>query len=106
MPAWMPMPAKANTPVSGIEPPITMSSAALACGMACGSAKAVPSAKASPSRVRRIGLIGFLSVLVVGCPVASRPSLLKRPEMEEAADAPPDLGKPLRLEQQEADDEQ
>jgi hypothetical protein len=33
MPAWMPMPAKANTPLIGMEPPMTISlSAARAAG--------------------------------------------------------------------------
>ncbi|MCY1380626.1 hypothetical protein D9M69_684670 [compost metagenome] len=51
MPALMPTPAKANTPVIGIEPPMTMSS--VPCAFAAnGTAAARP---AAISRARRWG---------------------------------------------------
>src|SRR3990167_836339 len=110
MPALMPTPAKANTPVMGMEPPMTMSSAPCASTDSGCMSEAAPAAAAPSIRLRRWGEMRWWAMLVsFGCDVVAGKgvaSVAEGPQVEEAADAPPHLGQAVRLEHQEADDQQ
>src|SRR5574343_458038 len=106
MPVLMPTPAKAKTPVIGMEPPSTMSSPpAWACA-ARGAASVAPAASSSERRcweMREFCMRVSLEGLACGC---AQVSVAERPQMEKAAYAPPHFGKPMGLENQKADDQQ
>src|SRR6218665_4187044 len=93
MPALMPMPAKANTPVMGIDPPSTMSSPWARTGPVTSAAAA-----AAAARMERRWMLMSVSC----CGLKLRP---ERPEMEEAPHAPPDFGQAMRFEDQEPHDQ-
>src|SRR5690606_24014253 len=107
MPAWMPRPANANTPDIGIEPPITMSSLDCACAVPPARARAAL-AMIAP-RVARRGFETAMfssSVSSMGRPChAVAGSGPERVQVKEPAHAAPHLGEPMRLEDQEADDQ-
>src|SRR5256885_1370780 len=104
MPALMPTPAKANTPVMGMEPPITMSSPPAWARAASGAARLAPAASSRLRRREEVGCccIACLLLLVV----RGAASIAEGPQVEEAAQAPPHLCEPLRLEDQKDDDQQ
>src|SRR5690606_36149758 len=121
MPALMPTPAKANTPVMGMEPPMTMSSPPAACAMAVNGVASVALAASSSERRRcEARLVGevVVSCMVLspsrrcGCarirgrPLLGRRSIAERPQVEKAANAPPHFCEPLRLEHQKSNDQQ
>src|SRR5690554_1252965 len=106
MPAWMPRPAKANTPDIGIEPPITMSSLACACAPPASASAAV--ATIAPSVARRDFEIAMCSSSVDAV-LWARPRMAgsgpERVQVEEPAHAAPHFREPMRLEDQESDDQ-
>src|SRR5690606_27608322 len=105
MPAWMPMPAKANTPDIGIEPPITMSSP---CACTPPTTLRPPAAAIAPSTARRVLEMLICSPFLLMSSslwICGRPSGPERVQVKEPSNAPPDLGQAMRLEDQEADDQ-
>src|SRR5260370_33547042 len=97
MPALMPTPAKANTPVMGMEPPITMSSPPAWARAASGAARLAPAASSRLRRREEGGCccIACLLLLVV----RGAASIAEGPQVEQAAQAPPHLCQPLRSEE-------
>src|SRR5690606_6208919 len=106
MPAWMPTPAKAKTPLIGIEPPITMSSF---CCATAPRAAASPAAsdKGKTSRLTRLGKKNVRFMVVSWGDEQGRPhSGAERPQVKETPHPPPHFGQPLRFENQEYDNQQ
>src|SRR5690625_2317514 len=102
------MPAKANTPVSGMEPPKT--SVSLSCAW---TVALLPIARANTKpklvanqRIRRfiLGNIGFLLQGGFYTALYIRQSVFKGPQMEESANTSPDFCQPMGLENQKAHD--
>src|SRR5690606_8122448 len=105
MPAWMPTPAKAKTPLMGMEPPMTMSGLSWACAAvprASPAASEIGRASVRASRARGEPCFMLPPGVVRKGPVRLGP---EGPQMKETAHAPPDLGQALRLENQEKNDQ-
>src|SRR5690606_15277120 len=105
MPALMPTPANANTPVIGMEPPMTISSAPCASTDSGGVSAAAPAVAAAPSISWRRRMEVLVLPMSVSLLVVAKCSVAEGPKVEEPARAAPHFCEPQRLEDQKSDDQ-